>query len=588
MAATNISDKSPLVNDDSDANAISHYSSLSINPDIEAKKRLTPPTPPTTPPSLLPSGRLHTRLSLLCILFCELCERLTFYSISGNLVLFCTSELGFTSDSAATISLVFSGTAFFSPVFGGWFADSIAGKYNTIYGGLLVYIIGAALLPIISIHYEDINPNLSLSDSAKQGYFIFALVTIAIGTGGIKANVGPFGAQQLDNAGEKAVQIFFNWFYWFINVGTVLSFSFVVFVQQTYGFALGYTIPAVSIVISLVLLLVGKTLYILRPPEGSPMTTVTKVVVSGVSQCGHPNETDPEPDTVESCIDHVKERHGGMFPDQTVEDVKTLGGILPIFATIIFYWTVNFQTQTTFILQGERLKLKYGEFTLPVASLNLFSSISILLLIPVVDRLIYPVFEELGKPLKLLQRIGIGMVLVSIAAVIAAIVEMSRKNIMQEGGWEVQILAGESFNASTLSVFVQIPEYMLVGASEVFTSIAGLEFAYSQSPTYMQGIVMGMWLATIGLGNYVGSLYVTIVNSVTRELGVVWFPDEINDGYLEYYFFLIAGINLIDFGIFLLIAKRYNYVKQNDPDIDTMTDREGERTRELGTDQRIQ
>ena len=66
------------------------------------------------------------------------------------------------------------------------------------------------------------------------------------------------------------------------------------------------------------------------------------------------------------------------------------------------------------------------------------------------------------------------MFLVTLAVVIAGIVEISRKNIMhQEGGWEKQVLAGETFNASTLSVFVQIPQYMLVGASEVFTSIAG-------------------------------------------------------------------------------------------------------------------
>ncbi len=73
------------------------------------------------------------------------------------------------------------------------------------------------------------------------------------------------------------------------------------------------------------------------------MTTVTKVVAAGVSQCGRPNQNDEYPSEIESCIDRVKTSHGGKFPDQTVEDVKTLGGIMPIFATIVFYWTVNFQ-----------------------------------------------------------------------------------------------------------------------------------------------------------------------------------------------------------------------------------------------------
>ncbi len=71
------------------------------------------------------------------------------------------------------------------------------------------------------------------------------------------------------------------------------------------------------------------------------------------------------------------------------------------------------------------------------------------------------------------------MVLVSLSSIVAGIVEISRKNIMQEGGWEEQVLAGETFNASTLSVFVQIPQYMLVGASEVFTGIAGKYLIYT-------------------------------------------------------------------------------------------------------------
>ncbi len=70
---------------------------------------------------------------------------------------------------------------------------------------------GALLLPIISINYGDIHSSLGLSDSFKQAYFFIALIAIAIGTGGIKANVGPFGAQQLEDDGEKAVQTFFNW-----------------------------------------------------------------------------------------------------------------------------------------------------------------------------------------------------------------------------------------------------------------------------------------------------------------------------------------------------------------------------------------
>ena len=47
---------------------------------------------------------------ILCILFTEFCERLTFFGVFANLLLFCTQELETTSAQASTIVLVFSGT----------------------------------------------------------------------------------------------------------------------------------------------------------------------------------------------------------------------------------------------------------------------------------------------------------------------------------------------------------------------------------------------------------------------------------------------------------------------------------------------
>jgi hypothetical protein len=48
-----------------------------------------------------------------CILACELCERLTYYSVTANVVLFCTTVLKLESTTAATVTLVFSGKSHF-------------------------------------------------------------------------------------------------------------------------------------------------------------------------------------------------------------------------------------------------------------------------------------------------------------------------------------------------------------------------------------------------------------------------------------------------------------------------------------------
>ncbi|XP_022104743.1 solute carrier family 15 member 4-like [Acanthaster planci] len=528
-------------------------------------------------PATTKSFGFRDRLGVvLCILVCELCERLTYYSIAGNLVLYCTNVLKFSSADATTISFIFTGTSYLVPVIGGWIADTVAGKYNAILGSALIYCIGTTLLPIISIDYTKYGPHLGLTNSQQRGFFLFGIAIIAIGTGGIKSNVGPFGAQQLDDLGEGPVKSFFNWFYWFINVGSAVSFSAVVYVQQEIGFDVGFAIPAVSIVVAIIMLLIGRKWYCMKAPEGSVFTTVAKIIWEAVTRLRMPNT---RKDQMTSWLDSAKHSFGGHFPDLKVNEVKSLGRILPVFIVIIFYWTVYYQMSTTYLLQGERMRLIYSGFTIPVAAINLFNIAIILVLIPFVDRVFYPCMARIGYPLTKLKRIGVGMVLAVFSMGLAAGIEFARKASIEEYGYFKQEVADKVFNASELSIFAQVPQYTLIGASEVFTSITGLEFAYSQSPKAMQGVVMGLFLLTSGLGSYIGSLLVTIMNAITSE--AEWIPNEVNNGHLEYFFLLLAGIMTIDFVCFLLIARGYVYVKDAELDQPLDTDDESSKKNTL-------
>ena len=81
--------------------------------------------------------------------------------------------------------------------------------------------------------------------------------------------------------------------------------------------------------------------------------------------------------------------------------------------------------------------------------------------------------------------------------------------------------------------------------------------AYSQSPQHMKGLVMGAFLVTSGLGNYVATLLVVIVRSAGKK---EWYPsDDPNRGELENFFFLLAGLMMLNFVVFLFIASSYKY-----------------------------
>ncbi|XP_064623127.1 solute carrier family 15 member 4-like [Lineus longissimus] len=500
----------------------------------------------------------RTRLGVtLCILFTELCERLTYYSIVGNLVLFLTNFLGFGSADAVTITLIFTGTCYFLPIVGGWLADSVAGCYNVIFGAGLIYIVGTFALPLVAFDYSSWGWD-NMSEGAKRGFFLFGLTLIAIGTAGIKANVSPFGAQQLESAGPHAVQVFFNWFYWFINVGAVIAYGGVMYVQQEISFEIGYLIPAISMVVAVIIFVLAGKKYKRQPPGGSVLTRTFKITTDAISI----KKTSIY--KYSSFLDFAKFSNGGDHIDKDVDDVKQLGGILPVFGCIIFYNTVYSQMGSTFLLQAERMNLALGDFTLPAASLNLFDSLVILVLVPFMDRIVYPLLDKCWKRPSQLVRIGFGMILAVSSMVVAGILEIYRKEELSQSGGFSQEVAEKYFNASHYSVLLQVPQFVLIGASEVFAMVTGLEFAYSEAPSSLKGVVMGMFLVTSGLGNYIGSLLINIVNAATA--GDEWYPDEINTGHLDYYFFLVGGLMMLNTLVYFIIAYRYKKVKYKKKD----------------------
>ena len=135
----------------------------------------------------------------------------------------------------------------------------MAGKYNTLFGSILIYLVGTFLLPAVAYDFkEKIGTKYPLHEIPKWVFFAVSMLFISLGTGGIKANVSPFGADQVQSLGPGAITVFFNWFYWFINVGSFVAFTAIVYIQTKYSFFWGYLILAGAIVIATIILVSGK------------------------------------------------------------------------------------------------------------------------------------------------------------------------------------------------------------------------------------------------------------------------------------------------------------------------------------------
>ena len=98
-----------------------------------------------------------------------------------------------------------------------------------------------------------------------------------------------------------------------------------------------------------------------------------------------------------------------------------------------------------------------------------------------------------------------------------------------------------------LSVWWQIPQYSLIGASEVLASIGQLEFFYAEAPESMRSLCMALQLVSTSLGSYLSAALLNAVDAVTRAAGHPWVPSKnLDEGHLDYFFALLAGIMLAD------------------------------------------
>jgi solute carrier family 15 (peptide/histidine transporter), member 3/4 len=113
--------------------------------------------------------------------------------------------------------------------------------------------------------------------------FFLGLYMIAFGAGGIKPCVSSFGADQFDDTDplERPKKgSFFNWFYFSINIGSLISGTILVYIQDNYGWGLGFSIPTLFMALAIGSFFVGSGIYRFQKPGGSPIVRVCQVIVA--------------------------------------------------------------------------------------------------------------------------------------------------------------------------------------------------------------------------------------------------------------------------------------------------------------------
>jgi proton-dependent oligopeptide transporter, POT family len=518
----------------------------------------------------------------------EGCERFSFYGMRSILTMYLARELyvrhpGFQAEPevfAQSHYHLFVAAVYAFPMIGAILADRLLGKFQVILYLSLVYCAGHACLAIW--------------DENVWGFWT-GLALIAIGSGGIKPCVSANVGDQFGRKNWFRVRTIFQAFYFIINFGSFFSTLLIPWLWKNFGASVAFGVPGVLMAIATLIFWLGRDKFVHVPPNPGGrlgiMDAISSTLIFGA--VGHLFFTDGLPwftrlgisfaclagglgvfawrnqmerdDGFLAVIFHalgsaagansraevnpsaigreesaeIAERRRKLtesrfwgpavrrFGVEIVEGPVAVLNIITVFFLVSIFWALFDQHGSSWILQAEHLDRTVLGITVDPSQVSALNPLLVMLIIPLANGVLFPGAERLGFKPTPLRIMTAGMVIASSSFVAVALIQ----HVLDAGG------------PGSAHVGWQLIPYVLITLAEVFVSITGLEFAYTQAPRRMKSTIMGFWLLTVSLGN----VLVSVVSLIKLP------PAQ--------FFWVFAGLML---GAGLLFGLRAYFYKQQD------------------------
>jgi POT family proton-dependent oligopeptide transporter len=473
---------------------------------VATEYAVNPATPPDSPTGH-PTG-------LKFFFWGEFAERCSYYGMRAILPLYLTTRLGMPDEQASTWYYSFKMACYFLPLLGGFLADRYLGKYWTIVGFSVPYVIGQLLIGI-----------------ENDWVVMLALALCAMGSGVIKPNISALLGLTYDQKRPGQEQLrasAFLWFYFAVNVGALISLLALPILRNKFGYQVAFLVPAAFMAVALMIFAIGKKHY-------------------GVETVG------PAPPKT---------------PEEKAEQWRVLTRLFGVFGLMVFFWVVYEHNDVQWVffardhidlrlpdwapdwLGGED---KAGNPTRIVAAdqFQFINALCVLVLI-VFFQWFWKKVDPTGKRFPSTTKILFGFLFTGAAAATMA------------------LAAQQASGGTKVSMLWIIGAYVVLTIGEVLVYGTMLDLSYAYAPARMKGFITACFLVTNTLGNFLntqlGKVYFSGVGKGEELLeklnwGVrVATPkgDTVFRFYPEVFFTIDAAICVAAAVAFFFVARRFN------------------------------
>ncbi len=484
------------------------------------------------------------------------------------------------------------------PIFG-WIAEAYLSNFSLLKWSFIILLINSALAIILTVTII-VDPFKSIM---FFGVFLICVTGFAIGLGMYEANAIQFGMDQMMDASSEQLSSFIHWYFWCLHVGALLIYYIDViaywyfanckvhseyFMSEIYkleGWIWLVTIPIqfFGFCFGVVLVICYEKHFHIQQATRNPLKNVVKVVKYSYYH-KYPERRSAftywEND-IPSRIDLGKEKYGGPFTYEQVEDVKTFFRLILVMVSMFGYhisgdgysiitYTMNtigcpsIVPATMYIYNPQHISFLVASVGVPL--LYLLQRCSACYKCPYYFKL----------P-RLLTRLQIGLFICLLIEALHCIYSIVLPNndfkcdetdqFHKQGvsvtlkclAANLQVISNDTQSChyfctsppvNNIIINLSVIIIILQGIAYLLVFMTMLEFICAQSPNSMKGILIGIWYSML-------SIRVSIVNILD-----IWDNYDITSWNIYHG---IKGVCIfVSLMLFSWVAKRYRYRERNE------------------------
>lgn len=344
----------------------------------------------------------------------------------------------------------------------------------------------------------------------------------------------------------KSIALFYSVYYFVFNCGSITSRLISPILRadvNCFGgadcYPLAFGIPGIMNIVIVVLLLIGKRFSVCHKASGSTLLSIfaciwVKLTFKMLSRYlifhefqhaltmrskSRKQKLSPKA----HWLDYAEEKYGSKM----VADTKSVLNVIVLFPPLPLFWALFDQQGSRWVFMAKRMDGNVGIFTIKPDQISILNPTLVILLIPIFEYVLNPLFVEVGIKTHL-QRATLGGVFAGLAFVISAFVETQ-------------------IETRYIHMLWLLPQYLFITLGEILLHVSLIEFCHIQAPESMKTVLQGFRMLTQAGGNII----------VAVVAGARLVESQV------YEFLLFAGLMFVDMMVFGFLIRKYKYVKQS-------------------------